>query len=205
MNWTLIITGLISALSGGVLGSYFNYKLGNKKENTNEFSLLLEQYKLLRKSDMEEMQGLKTRIKELEDKDLERMLEIQGLKHQLMVFESSHFDIPLPNWLKDTSGRILFVNKDYEDMFLVPRGYTMSDYVGFDDYSVWDEKFAKKIIQGDREVIRTKKPTTYIEEIDLNGRILYVEVLKYPRKFKDVVIGIGGIVLRQSYENIKYS
>ena len=205
MDWTLIITGLISALAGGGLASYFNYKLGSKKENTNEFTLLLEQYKLLRKSDMEEMQGLKARIKELEDKDLERRLEIQGLKHQLMVYESSHLDIPLPNWLKDTSGRVLFINKDYEDMFLVPRGYTMSDYVGFDDYSVWDEKFAKKIIQSDREVIRTKKPTTYIEEIDLNGRTLYVEVLKYPRKFKDVVIGIGGIVLRQSYENIKYS
>lgn len=205
MDWTLIITGLISALAGGGLASYFNYKLGSKKENTNEFTLLLEQYKLLRKSDMEEMQGLKARIKELEDKDLERRLEIQGLKHQLIVYESSHLDIPLPNWLKDTSGRVLFINKDYEDMFLVPRGYTMSDYVGFDDYSVWDEKFAKKIIQSDREVIRTKKPTTYIEEIDLNGRTLYVEVLKYPRKFKEVVIGIGGIVLRQSYENIKYS
>lgn len=203
MDWTLIITGLISALAGGGLASYFNYKLGSKKENTNEFTLLLEQYKLLRKSDMEEILGLKSRINELENKDLERMLEIQSLKHQLMVFESSHFDIPLPNWLKDTSGRVLFINKEYEETFLIPRGYNMNDYIGSDDYAVWEEAFAKKIIQNDREVIRTKKPITYIEEIEINGNVIYTEILKYPRKFKDVVIGIGGIVLRQSNETFK--
>lgn len=203
MDWTLIITGLISALAGGGLASYFNYRLGHKKENTNEFSILLEQYKLLRKDDTEEINSLKNRIKELEDKDLELMLEIQSLKHQLMFFESSHLDIPLPNWLKDTSGKMLFLNKDYEELFLKPRGFSANDYIGQNDFSVWEDEVAKHFIQNDRQVIRTKKPYKWVEEIEIDGKPLYLEVFEYPRKFKDVIIGIGGIVLRVSNEKFE--
>lgn len=203
IDWTLIITGLISALAGGGLASYFNYKINSKKEDNNEFNIILEQYKLLRKSDIDEINLLKTRINELEDRDMKKTLEIQNLKHQLMVFESSHLDIPLPNWIKDTSGKMLFVNKEYEEAFLKPRDYIASDYVGNDDYSVWEDKIAKAIIKTDRKVIRDKKPVKTIEQIpDLDGSILYIEVLKYPRKFKNIVIGIGGIVLRQSKEKL---
>tara|TARA_Y100000034_G_scaffold29728_1_gene36141 strand:+ start:20233 stop:20865 length:633 start_codon:yes stop_codon:yes gene_type:complete len=201
MDWTLIITTVVSAICGGGIATYFNYRINNRKEDTNEFSTIINEYKRLLDSDKVEIARLSSEVSDLKERDVQKTLEIQNLKHQLIIFESSHIDIPLPCWLKDTSGKVVFLNKEYESTFLIPRGYTTEDYIGKNDFAVWDEESARGMIKNDKEVVRTKRSCKSIEQlIDADGEVLYVEVLKYPRKFKNTVVGIGGLVLRKSYD-----
>ena len=96
MDWTLIITTVVSAICGGGIATYFNYRINNRKEDTNEFSTIINEYKRLLDSDKVEIARLSSEVSDLKERDVQKTLEIQNLKHQLIIFESSHIDIPLP-------------------------------------------------------------------------------------------------------------
>ena len=202
MDLTQIIVTIITVIFAGGLGVYFTYLLNNRKEDSNQFSVLIEEYKILRSEEKLALSKLRIRLDKLETKEREMLLEIQSLQNKLLIFEGSHTDIPLPTWLKDVSGKMLFINKEYEDLFLNPNGISLEDYIGYTDHDVWPESVADSFTKHDMLVIRTKKPTRVIEIIDISGVRTWLEVLKYPRKFKSKVIGIGGIVLRQSSSKI---
>lgn len=197
MDYTQIILGIVSALFGGGIGAYFTFKINTRKAKTSEFQILLDERR-------EVTSALTHRIKELEDdrekdrfKISELEKEVQTLRHQLMIFESSHIDIPLPVWMKDTEGKMVFLNDVYEKEFLLPRGYSINDYLGKNDYSVWPEEIADAFIKNDKEVMRTKQHIRKIEMLqDAKGNHYYADLLKYPRKFNNTVIGISGVVLR---------
>lgn len=197
MEWTVIIQGIGAALAGGAVGAFLTYKLGVRKQKSSEFEILLNERKQITKDLTERIEKLEVQIEAFREREAASKQEIQNLRHQLLMFESSHTDIPLPIWMKDTEGKMIFLNDHYEDMFLLPRGYTIHDYIGKNDYAVWSPEIAKAFISNDKQVIRTKKFVRKIEAIeDATGKIYYADLLKYPRKLQNKVIGISGIILR---------
>lgn len=190
---------ILSAIIGGGLASFLTFRLNLKKQRLTEFQELIAEYKIMR-NDMQqrilEIESELSRVKEVESRQRE---EIITLRNQLNLFESSHIDIPLPMWMKDTEGKMLFLNSQYEDTFLIPRGYNMSDYIGYKDHAVWSKQIADEFVKNDAKVIRTKKPNKTIELLEsVTGEVYWAEVLKYPRTINNKVIGISGIILRTS-------
>jgi hypothetical protein len=186
-----IVSLVVAVLGGGGIGFYFNYLISNRKTDQDEFKLLLETWR-------EDNERLRQR--ELSNSEEIKRLgsELSNLKNKLVMLESAHFDLPLPQWLKDLDGTMLSVNAEYESVFLAPHDVRATDYIGAKDDAIWGEETAKHFKITDTKVYRTKKPFHAVERIpDGNGGHIEYEIFKYPRFSGNIMIGIGGIALKE--------
>lgn len=200
MELNTLFTIIGSVLGGGTVGaiinSYFSSKSEDKKTDLEASDRLILQWEKLLDPLRARVTDLESKLEEARQRELHYKEEISTLKNQLMIFESSHVDIPLAMWMKDTQGKLVFINSIYEDEFLIPRGYTAADYLGKTDSAVWSEKVVKAFSKHDAKIIREKKFSRDIEPVDDgSGGFYYVDVLKYPRKLGAKVIGISGIIM----------
>lgn len=199
-----VILGLVGSLLGGgalgaVINGYFNSKTEDKKTEIDASDRLISQWEKLLEPLQSRVKELELQIEEFRQREIKHKEEISTLKNQLIIFESSHSDIPLPMWMKDIDGKMVFLNRLYEDQFLIPRGYTMHDYIGKYDSDVWSPEIAEVFAQHDKKVIRNKRYIREIEKIeDGAGSHYYADILKYPRMLNNKVIGISGIVMNTS-------
>ncbi len=188
---TTIIVGIVSSLlSGGLVGVITNYLLKNRKQSSEDFVELLRAYKedniALRESEKENSD----RIRKLEN-------EVNELRSKLMLMESAHYDLPLPQWLKDLDGTMLSFNTAYEDKFILPNDKNPSDYLGSTDSEFWGEEIGREYLANDKKVMRAKKLLHLTETVKVfGGKNETWEVYKYPRYAGRVLIGIGGIAFK---------
>ena len=165
-----VLINLVAAVAGGGVSSYFIYKIANKKQGTSDFQVVIENYKTLLDKFEEKIANLEFEISEMRKVERLQSDELSSLRSQLLIFESSHSDIPLPMWLKDQNGKMLFVNRYYEDTFLIPFGKTGIEYVGKTDYDIWSKEVADGFVKNDQEVMRNGDHMTFIEKLeDKNG------------------------------------
>lgn len=187
----LIVTSLfaaIAALSGAVV---FLWKQQSKLLN-DAVSWRDERITALEKQEkvMEQrLQDLERQVKELEK-------EKAHMKAQFLIFSTSHDSSPIPMWIKDPSGKILSCNKAYESIFLRPRGYKMTDYIGADDFAVWPKHIAEKFRKNDKEVLDSGNvwvgEETIVGQDDIE---LQTRIIKYPRYVAgmELPFGIAGV------------
>jgi PAS domain-containing protein len=199
-----IITTIITTLLGGGVGAFLTYKLGNRKQDETEFTSLVSAYKDLVQETKDNAEELKMRVDALEQqvKGLNKAVsnkdkEIQHLRNQLIIFESSHADVPVPIWLKDTNGIMLFLNSEYENKILRPINKTSEDYIGETDFKIYPPNIAKEFRKHDRRVLTQKKPIRFKERWQgSDGQWLEGDIIKYPRFLnRNTVIGIGGLII----------
>ena len=204
MENTGIVTTIITTLFGGGIGAFLTYKLGNRKQDETEFTSLVSAYKDLVQETKDNAEELKMRVDTLEQqvKGLTKAIsdkdrEIQHLRNQLIIFESSHADVPVPIWLKDTNGIMLFLNSEYEEKILKPINKTSEDYIGETDFKIYPPNIAKEFRKHDRRVLTQKKPIRFKERWQgADGQWLEGDIIKYPRFLnRNTVIGIGGIII----------
>jgi len=81
MDLTQIIVTIITVIFAGGLGVYFTYLLNNRKEDSNQFSVLIEEYKILRSEEKLALSKLRIRLDKLETKEREMLLEIKSLQN----------------------------------------------------------------------------------------------------------------------------
>ena len=205
MNTENIIITVMSTVFGGALASFLTYKISNRKQDKDDFVAIAQEYKEMLLNYKTELNEHKKKFKELENtvKTLEKLVhkkekEIEQVRNQLMIFESSHSDVPIPIWLKDTSGKMLFINSEYERAVLHPINKQAKDYIGKFDTDVWGEKIGKPFQQHDKKVMRTRLRVECNERwIGGNGQIIEGRVIKYPRFLGRTVIGIGGAIIEK--------
>lgn len=148
---------------------------------------------------------LECRIKTLEcaKEELEKRCkslecENQRLLTQFIILSSSHDSSPLPQWVKDDEGRVLAVNRAYERLFLIPRGYKISDYLHHTDAAVWPPEVAEEFTLNDHEVWRRREVMDLEERIEMPDKSLQkMRIIKYPRYAAGIEqpIGIAGIAI----------
>ena len=127
--------------------------------------------------------------------------ENQRLLTQFIILSSSHDSSPLPQWVKDDEGRVLAVNRAYERLFLIPRGYKLGDYLHHTDASVWPAEVAEEFQANDREVWRRREVMDLEERIEMPDKSLQkMRIIKYPRYADGIEqpIGIAGIAIPAS-------
>lgn len=199
MEYSQIVLAIISALSGGALATYLTFKLGSRKQEESEFSTLVSQYKELTESYKLEVVELRKEVQQIRIDLNFKENEVIQLRNQLMIFESSHVDVPVPIWLKDTEGKMLFLNDEYEKAVLNPSNKTRADYLGKKDIEVWGQEVGSKFYNNDKEVMRKKHSVQFIEQWEGDNGVVYEgRVIKYPRFLNRTVIGIGGIIIEST-------
>ena len=197
MNTLSMIITAIATLIGGAFGAYLNNRLGHRKQNEIEFSTLVREYKALVDGYRVDFDSLKQKVAMIEAQLMDKDREIVQLRNQLMVFESSHSDVPIPMWLKDTSGVMLFVNNEFERVILQPLNKSAKDYIGYTDTDVWGDEMGDSLNSNDKRVMRNRRVTQFQEcWAGADGTIWCGKVIKYPRFLNGkTVIGIGGIII----------
>lgn len=179
---------LAAAVSGGAITSLTNFLISRKKEDRTDFERIVNTW-----------EADNARLRETNDVDRAKIDELERkvfhLQNKILLMESSHSDLPLPQWLKDTNGVMLAVNKAFEDYFLLPNGKTAGDYLGNNDFHIWPNDVAEKLFANDREVMRRRKPVRTKEIIQINGSTETIDVIRYPRFSDRTLIGVAGIAL----------
>jgi hypothetical protein len=189
LSTVLSILGLV--LGGGGIGWYFNYLINNRQADQSQFDILIQRWEKDNERLRQREQANAIEIKKLQE-------ELITLKNKMIMLESAHFDLPLPQWLKDIDGSMLSVNAEYERVFLDVMGVRAIDYIGKTDEDIWGKEIAEVYSKTDKTVYRTRKPMHVIENIpDGAGGYISYEVFKYPRFSGNVIIGIGGIALKE--------
>jgi PAS domain S-box-containing protein len=125
-------------------------------------------------------------------------LENHRLLTQFIILSSSHDSSPLPQWVKDEDGRILAVNRAYERIFLLPRGYKIQDYLHQKDSHVWPKAIAEEFKKNDDLVWRTRRVHDLLEKIEMpGGEVRKMRIIKFPRYADGIEnpIGIAGIAV----------
>jgi len=190
LNGKLKSAGYIVAFTG-LLTTLLTFFINRQELGISEFDrtskVLQEQIDILR----EENTLLKLRI----DKEVE---ERQKIQNQFNLLISSQFNRPFPEWIK-LDGKVIFLNKKYEEAFLKPRGYLMDDYIMRSDLSVWPEETANEYISNDNKVIITGQPWSGTVEIPMgDGATQQWKVYKYPYYFgmgSQQKVGVAGIAI----------
>lgn len=113
-------------------------------------------------------------------------------KHQN---ELSEFFVhaPLPMWIKDLKGNMLFINNSYAEHY----GMKPDDYAGVNDAVFWGERRAKQFQENDRLVATTGNQHVFEENIKTaeypDG--IVIQVIKWPVRNANEIIAIAGMVV----------
>lgn len=192
---------LVSVVGGGGLGVFLTWLINNRKDKRAGLQTVIDNFNEDNKRLREEMRELRTALEKERDeraaKELQLRQEVSNLRSKLLIMESAHLDLPVPQWLKDKDGTMLALNAAYEQIFLDRINKTASDYIGSKDSAVWPEATAESFTRNDRIVMRTRKPYQTQESIDFGTHIEVWEILKYPRYSGSTLIGIGGIAFKK--------
>lgn len=188
------ITEIISFISGGGLLALGNYVVQSKSNNTAEFSLLIERYKLIvdaQDAKIKELEKLKDIVQSLKD-------ELTRLQSKILILETHYVDYPFPAWLKDVNGVMVALNDHYEEEFLLPMGKNMTQYIGKTDYDIWPLDVATEFNNHDKLVLKSKSPVWTGEEnivVDGVNNSKSYRVIKFKRFAGGMVIGSGGFAI----------
>lgn len=121
------------------------------------------------------------------------------LQSQLIQLQSIQDSLPWPAWLKDRSGQVVYANPAYESWYLKPRGYTLFDYVGKDDFAVWPEDVARLYAAHDQQVLRESRVLIFIEPVpQADGTLKRYRFIKYPQRVGNSIVGVAGMVIPET-------
>lgn len=158
---------------GGALATILGFRLKSKDANRADFQSLLDRYDKALKDSEARIESLAVKIHQLEEKIDELTKSRDYFKNQLVLLQAAHYDDPLPRWTKDKQGRMIHVNRAYEEAFLKPIGKTADDYIGKLDKDVWGASTAEEFRKNDLYVQRTGKVWIGFEHYDMGGKNLF--------------------------------
>lgn len=194
MDWLQVI---LSFLGGGTIIGILTWTISNRKDKRQGLKEIIDLYKSDNDRLRKDVDDLKKEFEEYRKRSFARENEntsmIRELKVKLNLLESAHLDLPVPQWLKDTSGKMLSVNTAYCETF----GISAENYVGKSDYDVWPKEIADAFMKNDEIVKRTRKHVMTKELAKTKDYEGYWRVLKYPRFEGRTLVGIGGIAFQE--------
>ncbi len=146
MDWLQVI---LSFLGGGTIIGILTWTISNRKDKRQGLKEIIDLYKSDNDRLRKDVDDLKKEFEEYRKRSFARENEntsmIRELKVKLNLLESAHLDLPVPQWLKDTSGKMLSVNTAYCEIF----GISAENYVGKSDYDVWPKEIADAFMKND--------------------------------------------------------
>lgn len=195
-NWYEIA---ISITGGGALVKIFDFVRDTKKDSSEEIFKVLDEYKnMLNNMKLVDIDN-KSMIAKNTTQIEELNIVISDLRSKVILLETASHDLPFPMWLKDMEFKMLYLNHEYEKLFLKPNGITTVDYIGKTDFDVWSVEIAESYMRSDKETIKSKNgvyiATNEIIIVGENNISEKYRVIKYLRYVGKIAIGIGGVAI----------
>lgn len=182
-NWLVVVLALINI---GFVGNTFDWFKFNKELDLSDREAVLEQI-------LEDRDYYKNGYRDCGDRLGELEREVSNLRSELVLVGALSNDLPIPMWLKDLDGRMIYLNKRYEQQFLSPLGLTAADYLGKKDSDIWPPEVAEKYRANDLKAQQSDEPVITFELIPLMGhKPERFRVVKYRRMIGSTIVGIGG-------------
>jgi PAS domain S-box-containing protein len=124
-------------------------------------------------------------------KDITRSRQaVRALSEMEERFSAFMDNNPAIAWIKDRSGRYVYVNKEYERNF----GITRQEVAGKSDYDLLGGEFADEIRQTDEIILQTGRTQEFYELAPShNGELRFWQVYKFPVHDSNGELCIGGI------------
>lgn len=183
-NWIQILLALISA---GFIADYFGLIKFNSELSSADKTLLIEELR----NDRNYYQLL---YKECQESVNQINKDVVFLRSNLQTLSAVKNDLPVPVWLKDNNGKMLFVNSEYERLFLFPINKTKADYIGKYDSDIWPKETAEEYRANDIKAMQSNGPLYTVEQIPMVGTLRKsLQVIKYVQRKEGSIIGIGGV------------
>ncbi len=180
---------ILAAIGGGGLAALANYLLGKKKSEQDGFSMIFKKYEEDNK-----------RLREAEAENRKELADLRGqvdeLRRRQNLMDGSHSDLPIPHWIKTLDGSLITVNKSCYEVFIEPFGVSELDVVGKTDHEIFPQEIADYITLNDNEMVRKKRPITFIEDFVILGIPEKWCVIRYPIIKENVVIAKAGVAYK---------
>lgn len=181
-NWATILLALISSTFLADLAGFIQV---TKTLNQVEVSSIIKEIK-------ESRDFYKSAYVSCNNDIIKTKSDVAILKSNIQILGAIDTDIPLPIWLKDLEGRFLFVNYEYEKLFLHNLGITKEQAIGKTDYELLEKSVARNRRHSDQLAYASESPIVVEQEYSVAGKPGVWRVVKYKRKLGNSVIGIGG-------------
>lgn len=78
-----VVGFLASVLGAGGLGAWLSYKLGNRKEETSEFAIIIAEYKAMNLKLIERVSALEQKVEKMAEREIALQREITTLQSQI--------------------------------------------------------------------------------------------------------------------------
>lgn len=188
-------------------------------ENTKKTSVSFEEVGATNFQRLYDLQS--TQIATLTLKNDKQAIQIKDLQNEIsemklaqfrsgqnsLIFNNSIDSFPFPYWVKTRDGRMVKLNRAFEEIYLEPLGKDKMDYIDKTDFEVWSEEEAIAFRQSDLDVINSKSKKVFIEKVTINGKAFNIWVTKFPIFLNHDVIGVAGFSLpektvRDSYKSL---
>lgn len=183
-DWFPLVSIAVNLLLGGTLLSVLlRHKIQTREANRTDFSTILDAVVKQRDEAWEYNRAQDRRIANME-------AEIQGLR---LVRDLD----PFPNWIVDIGGEYVFVNREFERVFLLPQSLTYRDAIGKTHEQLgWPDAFCRTLKALDaaarsRPDGRARAATTL--EIKEIGKV-NVTVHKFPIRVKETIVAYAGFI-----------
>lgn len=131
-----------------------------------------------------------SRLKEVSDRIcLDEMVYNDAEIYLAKAWNSS----PIPMWIKDIEGRMVFLNDAYCKIY----GVQKSEYVGKMDHEVWPPEVASEFRELDQKVLQGESVEYSVERIPNRAGFRqydHLHVIKFPIKDGPKIVGIAGMI-----------
>jgi len=185
----------IAVTGGGGIGFFLNYLISKRQTDQSDFEVIIAKWEL-------DNERLRQR-EEKHSQEIEKLrYELNVIKSQIVNLESSHFDLPLAQCVKDLDGHIILVNKEFSRLFLTPFGLTAEQSIGKKAGELWGEELEKEHKKHELRVLVTKEPKHLTENFkDPLGNSTKWKTFRYPINLSGKPIAIGLLVINQLHDD----
>jgi PAS domain S-box-containing protein len=185
------LTSVISAaVGGGVLTQLVNFFNARRTAKKDDFNVIIERWEkdnARLRSEVDAMQSAHLIERKALMDELDRMRrEIGDLRGKVALMEHAQSDVPAPQWLKDLDGRVLSVNRAFEQAF----GKVAAECLGRTEREIWGDDIGANLMENDQQVIHLGQPLHTVEEYGEHGTWF---VLKFNKMAGSAKIGVGAL------------
>ena len=185
--------------------------LSNKKLSLEGQEGLVKNYENLVKTHLSEIEKLRIRVDdlqgtvdELEKENRQLHIDIEQVRTNFVLLEASNLHLPLPYWIKDRSGRMLFINESYEKEF----NANLDAYKGKTDIEYWSDVLGP--VEGKLVGQEYQKNDSYVMESGqvwkgwetvrrAQGDLVKYRIVKFPVLFNQIIIGVAGLAIPNDF------
>lgn len=179
----------------GLVAMFLIWKFFTDKRKENAPTNFTEAQTAFNAQILKRLDKLEDENRRLMEENASLRLQVAQLRRDFDLMESAHHDLPIPQWMKDTNGVMLSLNKAYEELFLLPMGLNRHDYVGNTDEEVWGVDIANRFRQIDSDVLHTGRPFNGTVIIPYRGEEKEFHIIKYPRFVGGSAVGVAGLAI----------